>query len=363
MSGAITVIGGGYADLAIAIAASGKVKTQFDRLTEQAASGYISGNYAGLGATASTALTLGPEISGLQAAQSNINAASGPAQVTQTAMTQIQSIASNLLAAMPNLNGLNPSEVDSTAAAARSDLQQLSDLLDSQYNGVYVFAGQDSANPPVPNPDQITSSGFYTQISTAVGNLSTNGSAATAAATLTIASSNTAGTSPFSAYLSQPQTAIGLPSVSTGNGQSQTIGLTASANTSAASGGTSTTGSYMRDLMRALATVGSLTNGQASDPNFAALVADTRASVTSLITSMSTDVGALGEQQLNLTSLQTNLGDTQTALTSQLSSAQEVDMTQTLSNLSLVQTQLQSSYQLISASSSMSLVKYLPSGG
>ena len=80
-------------------------------------------------------------------------------------------------------------------------------------------------------PIRSRSSGFFTQISAAVGSLSVNGAAATAATTLTIAGSNAAGTSPFSAYLSQPAAAISPPSVSTGDGQSQTIGLLASGNT------------------------------------------------------------------------------------------------------------------------------------
>jgi flagellar hook-associated protein 3 FlgL len=118
----------------------------------------------------------------------------------------------------------------------------------------------------------------------------------------------------------------------------------------------------MRDLMRALATVGSLTSGQASDPNFAALISDTQTSVTGAITAMSTDVGILGQQQSNLTTLSTTLSDTTTVLSSQLASAQEVDMAATLSNLSLTQTQLQESYQLIAAANGMSLAKFLPAG-
>ena len=63
---------------------------------------------------------------------------------------------------------------------------------------------------------------------------------------------------------------------------------------------------------------------------------------------MNTDVGILGNQQASLTALSTTLSETQTVLTAQLSNAQDVDMASTLSNLSLVQTQLQESYQLIS---------------
>jgi flagellar hook-associated protein 3 FlgL len=339
-----------------------RINQNFDTLIQQASSGLISNTFAGLGATAPIALSLGPQIDSLTAAQSNIAAASGPAQVTQTAMTQVGSIAASLAADMPTLDGLNPSAVDTIAATARSDLAQIGDLLNSQYGGVYVFAGQDSANPPVPNADQITTSGFFLQISASVSSLAANGAAATETATLAIASSNTAGTSPFSAYMSQSAASISLSSVSTGDGQSQTIGLLASANTSVVSTGASTTGSYMRDLMRALATVGSLSSSQVNDPNFASLVSDTQTNVTNLVTAMNTDVGVLGEQQSNLKNLGNTLGDTQTALTGQLSTAQNVDMATTLSNLSLMQTQLQESYQLISAESAMSLVKFLPVG-
>lgn len=358
MSG--TISGAGFPALDQLLAGLGQIKRGFDTLTEQASSGLISNTYAGLANTAPIALALGPRIDNLQVAQSNIAAASGPAQVEQTAMTQIGSIAANLLAQMPNLTTLNSAGIDTIAATARGDLAQVGDLLNSQYGSVYVFAGQDSSNPPVPNADQITGSGFFLQISAAVGSLSANGASATAAATLTVASSNAAGDSPFSTYLSQPTTQISPPSVATGPGQSQTIGLLASGNTSAVSVGTSTTGSYMRDLMRALATVGSMSSSQANDPNFASLVADTQTSVSGAVTAMSTDVGILGEQQSSLTALSTTLNDTSTVLTTQLSSAQNVDMAATLTNLSLTQTQLQESYQLIGAAEGMSLAKFLP---
>jgi len=116
----------------------------------------------------------------------------------------------------------------------------------------------------------------------------------------------------------------------------------------------------MLDLMRALATVGSMSSSQTTDPNFALLVSDTQTSVTGAISAMNTDVGILGEQQSSLTALGTTLGDTQTALTTQLSTSTNVDMASTLSNLTLTQTQLQESYQLIAGESSLSLAKVLP---
>jgi flagellar hook-associated protein 3 FlgL len=358
-----TTIGGtgtGYGLLGTLIANSTAVHQQLDTLMEQASTGLVSQTYAGLGGGASISLSLDPQLSALQAAQNNINEATGTMQVTQAAMTQIQQIAATFVSDMPDLNNLNSSEVDTVAASAREALSQVANLLDTQDGDNYVFGGQDSGNPPVPSPNDILSSGFYTQINTEVSALSTNGAAATIAATLSIASSNVAGTSPFSAYMSQSAPAIGAPIVQTGEGGTVQIGLLASANSVATSGGTSTTGSYMRDLLRALATIGSMSSSQVNDPGFSALVQDTTTSLNSTVTAMATDVGILGNTQSDLTSIQAQLSATTTALSGQVSNVQNADMTTTLSNLTATQTQLQASYRLITGETSLSLVNFLP---
>jgi len=193
--------------------------------------------------------------------------------------------------------------------------------------------------------------------------LATNGASATAAATLAIGSSNAVGTSPFSAYLSQPASVLNSPMVQVGPNSTVHTGLLASANAVAASAGTATgtsTGSYMRDLMRALATIGSMSSSQASDANFSSLVQDTRTSLNGVVSAMATDAGALGDRQTALTATQTQLSHTATALTTQVSAVQNVDMALTLSELTQTQTQLQASYQLISGENGLSLAKFLP---
>ena len=117
----------------------------------------------------------------------------------------------------------------------------------------------------------------------------------------------------------------------------------------------------MRDLMRALATIGSLTSSQVTDSGFQALMQDTSTSLRGVVSAMADDAGVLGNTQASLTTTQTQLSATATALTTQVSAAQDVDMAQTLSNLTLVQTQMQASYQVIAGMSSLSLVRFLPS--
>ena len=344
-----------------ALTDSANIKQQLDTLTQQAGDGYVADTYAGLGASAGVALSLQPQIDGLQAYQNNISAATGTMGVAQTALTQISSIASNFYSQVINLNGLDPSEVDSIASDAQSALQQVANLLDTTDGGTYVFAGQDAANPPVPDPDDITSSGFYTQIQAAVAALGTNGAAATTTATLTIASSNAAGTSPFSAALSQPASALAsfVPTVANGPGQQTPIGIVASANASVASTGSVTTGSYMRDILCALATIGSLSSSQVSDAGFSTVVSNVYTSLGNAITALNQDAGVLGDTQTALQTQATTMANTANALQTQIGNVQDVDMAQTLSALTQTQTRLQASYQLISGLQSLSLAKYL----
>jgi flagellin-like hook-associated protein FlgL len=338
------------------------VRQKLETLTNQASTGLIGTTYAGLGSGAAVSLNLNPEIADLTTWQNNINQATGSMQLTQTAMTQLQSIASSFYSQVNSLSSASGSSVDVLAASAQSALQEVAGLLDTTDGNTYVFGGADSTNPPVPDPDGILTSGFYTQINAAVGNLATNGAAATTAATLATASSNAVGTSPFSAYMSQPAATLqaGAPVVQVGQGQVVQVGLLASANSSATSTGSSTTGSYMRDLMSALATIGSLSSSQVGDSGFQGLVQATSSSLQGVVSAMAGDAGVLGNTQTALTTTQSQMADTVTALTTQVSAAQNVDMAQTLTNLTLVQTQLQASYQIIAGMTALSLVKFLP---
>jgi flagellin-like hook-associated protein FlgL len=237
-------------------------------------------------------------------------------------------------------------------------------LLNETHGGTHVFAGQDGANPPVPQAAGILSSGFATAIAAAVAGLATNGAAATIAATLATGSSNAPGTSPFSDALSQPAAAVNAlaTSVPVGEGERIGTGIQASANAEATSTGAATTGSYMRDILRGLATLGALDGAQAGTADFAALVEDVRAGLEGAVTALSVDAGVLGDRQAALQARRDRLDAAATVLAKGISAAEDVDMAETLSALSLAQTQLQASYQLLAGLPALSLVRFLPSG-
>ena len=302
---------------------SANVRRQLDIATTQETTGRIAESYGGLGTGAKVSLDLRPEVTHAAAWQANIDSAAGRLGVAQSALSSISTIAASFFAKAGALNGLNPSEADSIAASARVALQQVSQLLNSKVGDVYVFAGQDTANPPIPD----------TSVSTV--------SAA-------VLGSDTA-TAPFSATLGSA-----VPTIEVGEGQRVQVGLLANSNTLTSSKAP-TTGSYMRDILRALATLTTATAG----PGLQAVALDTQARLGSAVGAIAVESGALGDVQSSLAARRTQLGDTVIALNTQVSSAENVDLAATLTHVSLLQTQLQVSYQLIAGMKTLSLAQYL----
>lgn len=350
----------GYGPRGSVLTQAGLVRDKLDLLTRQASTGQVADSHGGLGTGAATSLSLRPAITRIAAWQANIGAVQGRMDVAQSSLEQIGAIASDFRARTADLNGLSAAMVDSVAAAAREALRSVAGLLNARHGDQYVFAGQDGANPPVPDAETILSSGFFTEIQTAVAGLG-GGAAATIAATLATASSNDPATSPFSATLSQPAAALDVlkDRVPVGDGRLVQVGILASANSDASSAGASTTGSHMRDILRALATLGSLSSDQMGDPAFAEVVADTRTGLEGAISALAVDAGVLGNRQAALAEADTRLGETATVLQGQVADVEDVDMADVLSRLALTQTQLQASYQLLAGLQTLSLTNFL----
>lgn len=299
------------------------VQQQLAAVLEQQSTGRVSDSYAGLNTAVRTSVDLRPAMAQSQTWQANIDAAGARLDLTQTVMKQISAVAQEFYAQTNNINDINAADVPNIAAQAKSALQQVAQLLNTKQGDTYVFAGQDSHNAPVPDTDP----------------------AAVGAALL---ASDTA-TSPFSATLG-----TAVPQVEVGDGQFVSVGLVANANTLSTSQAP-TTGSYMRDLMRGLATLANMTPATAT----LALGADTRTRLGSAITAMATETGALGTVQADLQARQATLAAVQTTLTKQVSGVEEADMALVATRVASLQTQLQASYQVIAGVKSLTLANFL----
>jgi len=312
-----------YGQLQVLLTDNLGIRQKLTVAQEQASSGLISQTYAGLGANARTSLDLRPQILHEQTWQSNIDAATGRLSATQTALAGISSIASNILAQTASLNGLDSSSPTTVANLARQGLEQVAQLLNTRVGDVYVFAGQDSANAPLPDTSSATLAPALLASDTAVAPFST-----------------TLGGSP--------------PTVQVGQGASVQIGLLANKNTLVTSAPPST-GSYMRDILRELAVLTTVSTG----PTLQATAADARTRLRGAISAIATETGSLGNIQSDLERRKTQSAATVVTLQTQVSGAQDVDMAATLSRMTALQAQLQSSYQIIASLRELTLSKYI----
>ena len=314
---------GDYGQLVQLLGHSADIRRQLTQANGQAATGRIAETYAGLGAGARTSLDLRPQIANQEAWQGNIASASGRLGVAQDALKSIGQIASDLQARTNALNGLNPSEAESVAALARQGLERVAQLLNTRVGDVYVFAGQDTGTPPMPDTSL-------------------------AALTAALLGSDTAA-APFSATLG-----TAAPTIEVGEGERVAVGLIANRNTLAVSP-PPTTGSYMRDILRGLATLTTVANG----PGLAATAADTRIRLGSALGTLGLEAGALGNVQAGLAARQAQSAATVLALKTQVSGAEDVDLAAALTRVSALQTQLQASYQIIAGGRNLTLARYL----
>jgi flagellar hook-associated protein 3 FlgL len=213
----------------------------------------------------------------------------------------------------------------------------------------------------VTNPQNITSSAFFSAISESVASLTTTGASGVEQETVSASASTDPGESVFSTALSvAPSAANALTrNVTVGNQDHVAVGFVATQGTTPTSVPSTTTGSSIRDLMRVLAVVGSLDQTDASSGEFSTLVSDTSKQMSSVSSSLTESVASIGQTQAQLTAQSTMLSSVTDALTKQLGSVKDSDAATLSTQISATQNQLTASYTLIADMKGMSLASYI----
>ena len=358
-----------YGTLDRTLAAIKSLDSQVSTLQEQTSTGEVSQSYAGLADVSSQVLDLTAAKSRSTAYDQVISDAQGKAGVMQTVLGQIGSLVSSVSTAALGLNASTPSStVSSVADQAKAAFTQVASLLNTQYEGQYVFAGADGGNPPVPNAADATSSGFFTQIGAAVSALATVPSSPSVdtviSNTVATASSTDPATSLFSAYLLSSGATATPAQVQVSDTQAVSLGMTANANLPGVVSDPSIagTGSAMSDILRGLAVLANSTTAIASNPDFATLVQNATDTLSSANGTLTQETGVIGQTQDTLTAAASANSSFQLAMTTQLNGLTNVDLASTISQLQTVNTQLQASYKLVSMASDLSLANYLSVG-
>lgn len=354
-----------YGPLDRMLASSSGLQTQLDNLQQQTTTGKVSQSYSGIAPNASQVIDLTAAMKQGDAYIDSISYAQGKASVMQASLTQIQSIASKMSDAALTLTGTSSAEgVHDAAEQARMALRQVASLINTKYGGDYVFAGADTANAPIPHPESITSSGFYTQIGAQIAGLTTHPTSSSAAAvianTVSIASSTAPGTTPFSRYLSGPGLTAATVTVEIASSQRVALDLPANRNVGAVSDpAISGTGNAISDIMRSLSVMANATGAMATNPDLQALMKDSVRTLTSAAGTVTEESAVIGIAQQSMTSAAAQHASMRTIAEKQMSGLTDVDMAATVTRLQAVSSQLEASYKVLSMARSLTLSNFL----
>ncbi len=335
-----------------------RLSTQNDTLTSEETSGVVADDFAGLGEQTYDAISLEPQITANNAWQANLTQGQTKLSTTQAALSGIGSIASSLQSSLLGLTGdTTTTSVAAASSSAKQALTQLTSLLNTQNGNSYVFAGTALDQAPV-NTSDLADSAMVSSIMSAVATVGTTGSAAAEASTLASASDNTPGTSVFSAQLSTSALAATslVPQLQVGQSDVIANGIVAT------QGGAATaqsTGSPIRDLIRALATVAGLAGADTGSAAFTQLVSSTSSQMQDVSQGIEDLVTTVGATQASIAAQSSTLSDVSTALQSQFSTIMEADPATVRSQQVAVQNQLTASYTLIADMKTMTLAQYL----
>jgi flagellar hook-associated protein 3 FlgL len=370
-----------YGTIGRTLTAALATRDRLDLLTRQASSGRIAETFGGLAPNARVSIDLRTAIARRDAYGQAIATAESRIAVMQPALGRIGEIAINATQAAMAAVTQGRISIPVLAQAAREALVELASTLNVTAGDDYVFNGSDTSRPPIPNANAILQSGFFTQIRAAVQQFGQpwdhdanpltpdvpRGASQVMADTLAIAASTAPGTTPFSPHLEGPGGAEPRLGIVADDGQRVTYGLRANANGLAQSRtDPPSTGSFIRDIMRGLAVLGSLDEDMAGidDPalagdDFEELLLGISRSLQSAVKTLEEERGALGVAEQRLEALKQRHLDMMVVLKAQVGKVEDVDLAEVSARLQLLQTQLEMSYRLIAGLRDLNLARYL----
>ncbi len=333
-----------------------KLGRQEAGLTAQSTSGLISSGVTGLGAATSQVLDLQPQITQLSALTANASLAAVRLQTAQTALTSISSLAQSFATSLTQLSTENGSSLTTGIAAlagtAESDLGALAGMLNTKAGDVYVFAGSDGTDAPIPDPGTITNGPLSSSVALAVSGLGMNSATTTLSSIIAAVSGNPV----FSPSLNTAPTAA---SVDVGPGESATVSLPATSTAGMGPASATSTGSGVNDLIAVLSAVSNLASGDGSNTQFGGFLSGLKTTLNGALGGLDAMTSTLAVSQQQVAAATSTNAAMSAALTTQMNGLTSVDLPTVATRLTATQNQLMASYEIINDLKSLSLASYL----
>lgn len=125
------------------------LRSQLDTLSTQLNTGRVADTYAGLGSARADSLTARSLLSALTGYDAAAANARPRVELTSASLAQISQSLATLRASLTS----NAADVNATATLAQSGLGNAIDALKQQFQGRYIFGGEDGSVPPVASAD------------------------------------------------------------------------------------------------------------------------------------------------------------------------------------------------------------------
>jgi len=341
-----------------------ELRARIDATDQRIASGYKARTLAELGADALVSINGRDAVNLANGFIKTIDQTRPRIELTLSALDRIGALAQQGVDAVLKQFGAQPPPLSVVASEAQQALREFQNVLNEAIGDEYLFNGKMSQNPPVPG--NILASGAFTQIQTQMNGLLPGNANAVIAATVTSASSNAAGVTPFDDYISGNNFGgVGLtelpPDALVDVNFKVRISLKANANAGAISAGPTTTGSFVRDIFRGLAILASVTDAQrtAAPNDFQQVLENVRATLTDGFRASQQEAGILGQTAAQLDAIKRRHEDIRDAMTTSVARVEDADIAAESARRALQETQLQAIYRLIVARKDLNLANFI----
>ena len=314
------------------------LRGKVDEAQQQASSGKKSTTMSGLGANgAAQALSLRAQSNLFTAYTDNLSNAKTRFAIMDTAIGSVTDSARDVLSTLRSqLQDTSP-KASIISESVKANLSDFVSKLNTQFNGRYVFSGDDLGTAPLNNPAAANSS-MATLVSGWLAGTPTAASVASAAR-------GVSGTA-----LGYSSSSLMSGSVTTRGDDSTDIDLTLRAHESGFS-----------DIMRGMAIISNLpqpTNAT-EQKNYWAVVNGAIKLLDEGAAAVDQTQGVLGARARNVDDLLTQHSQNQAAYETYIGDVEDVDAADAAIKFQSLQTQLQTSYSIIGQLKNLSLVNYL----
>ena len=131
------------------IASALKTQSTMSEMQMQEASGVVSSDFGGLGSTTQQALNLQVSVTRAQSYIDAATLADNKIQVMYTAVNSIADLTSQFRSLLTSASNAASTDAASVTQSAQDMLSTMASLLNTQYNGSYLFGGSRTAAAPV----------------------------------------------------------------------------------------------------------------------------------------------------------------------------------------------------------------------